>query len=199
MTSAADSQEKKSISQAFKSLWGKCRKPLVSVFVIYLAYCFWLMAWPTNDYFDAKGVLLHPVQKPLAYFGLYNSFKLFAPNPPGRNVSILFRVCFDDGTSRYWAFPRRRLMPFDSENSFDHYVYNYLFWRKNKLHFKVLADLARYIVRETDSGSQHPIEIDFIYRVTITPPAELGIGNPVPPPSQDLVFYSYAVSRRDLP
>jgi hypothetical protein len=198
MTSTADPKDKTSIAQAVRRFWEKSRKPLISVLIIYLVYCLWLMAWPFDKYFDARRKFLRPVGQLFAFVGLDVEYKLYAPDPPQSVSLFLFQVFFNDGTSTYWAFPRDKLAPWDPPGSFNRYVHMFLYWGTGKLYRKSRPDLARYIARENDSPNRHPIQIDFIEKAGLIPIPEQGIGKPLVQPTQDQKFFSYKVQERDL-
>ena len=184
--------------KSFSQRWEKVRKPVLSVLIAYVVYAFFLMAWPTNPYFDAKVVFLRPVSRPFYYFSLYNEFKLYAPEPPRQNTAIIFRVRFDDESSNYWVYPRDKLAPWDGEHSFDRYLDMYFFWSKGSLVRKCRPAFARYVARQNDSPSRHPIQVDLIERVRPIPVPEQGIGNLYGPIVQDIEFFSYRVKKEDL-
>jgi hypothetical protein len=200
MTSAAEPKETSSVAQAFKRFWGKFRKPLISIVIAYVVYGLTLMAWPTNPYFDPKPRFLRPIAWPFRFFGLYNEFKLYAPNPPMQNGSMLFRVSFDDGTSSFWVFPRDKLTPWDSDHSFDRYLHMYFFWNKNRLYRKARPDFARYIARQNDAPNRHPTLVEIIDRETLIPPPAQGIGQTDGQAViRDFTYFSYEVKKGDLP
>ncbi len=190
--------EKKSLVATYKQAWEKTRKPLLSVFIAFIVYGFWLMAWPTNPYFDPKVQFLKPVAEPFRFFGIYREFKLYAPTPPLKNFSIFFRISFDDGTGIDWVFPRQKLTPWDSPHSFDRYIQQYFFWEKVPIYHQIRTALARYVARQNNSQNKHPIRVEFISRVSLIPLPVAGTGKPSEQLPKDHQFFSYDVEPGDL-
>ncbi len=180
-------------------IWEKIRKPFISVLLAYISFGFVMMAWPTNPFFDPKPFLLRPIGFPFHYFWLYNEFRLYAPDPPRHDGSIYYVIHFDDGTVSNWFYPRSKMTPWDSEHSFDRYMCQYFWWNENAMTRRARPGLARYVARQNNSPTRHPVSVDFISRIHVVPDISVGVGNIYPQPFQDVQFYSYSLQPRDLP
>jgi hypothetical protein len=150
------------------------------------------MALPASWHW--KYPLLKPLFPTLDFFGLTYNFRFFSPNPPVVDIHLDFLVQFSDGTVANWQYHRKKLAPWDPDNSFQRCVQNYLWWDKQNL--IVFPDFARFVAKHSNRPDVHPIAIHFVAtEATIGAPAE---NKHVPDAVHKFTCFSYHVSANDL-
>jgi hypothetical protein len=155
------------------------------------------MCWPFDPHYNPRR-LLRSFNQLSTFLGINAELSLFAPNPPDMVGIVKFIVNFDDGTTEEWAFPRDKMMPWDSELSYRQYVHNALFWTNKRSLITIRPYEARYIARQTATATKRPVRVDFLLAQEPIPPPDEGIGKSLMQPQKYEVFFSYLVKPGDL-
>lgn len=80
----------------------KAKKILISAFLFFCGLVMLRASMPLQN--PVVGSLYRPVDSYLSFFSLYQSWRMFAPEPPKENAYISAEVEFDDGTKDTFTF-----------------------------------------------------------------------------------------------
>ena len=133
----------------------------------------------------------------LRYFGLFQKWDMFAPDPSKLNNYVGAVITYRDGSSSLWTFPRMENLGW-----FDEYVKErYRKYANDNLRLDtnqpIWPDAARYIARLNYRPQNPPVAVGLVRYWRFVPPP-----GPVETPSGDwsqYMFFHYDVAPGDLP
>lgn len=177
------------------SLWSRIRKPLISIFLIFhcSAVAIWLIPASTPQKLVKKIVAPY-----MYYFGLWQYWCVFAPEPKTYNVFITALIRYKDGTESIWEVPRAEKMGY-IERGFKE---RYRKWANESIYDpkykRSWPDAARWIARNHSKPGKVPESVSLIRHWAYIPSPEEGLGKPSPEPNEQFTFYEYRVKPEDL-
>lgn len=174
------------------------RKIAASTFIVAYICITTLSLLPVSK---LRNALLDPIRPVILYTGLWQSFILFAPDPPTSNVDLTARITLRDGQTFTWRRPdTSRLNLFErcekqrTVNFSTYYVnYNDVFQ----------PDFARYLARlyKPADASNVPTSVTFErHWADIPAPSSGALGVPTGPLSAqgNCVVSTYSIKPTDL-
>ena len=113
------------------------------------------------------------------YFGLYQYFWMYAPDPPKvYTIRIYADITYADGKQKTWELPR--LQTFKNDFYLHQSKHRYYQWKyylfDPKTNFRILPDTALFAARMNDDPKNPPVRVD-LYKdteVTLYPVADDG-------------------------
>jgi len=162
---------------------------ILSVFVTIYVYCMLLMVWPWPSSEATKDRLLGPAIPVLDFLGVWHRLRLFAPIPPQATGNVEFQVTYDDGTSENWTAERKQFAPGEKPDSYQRYYYYYVMWGWERKIDRLWPALAKYIGRQCDSPTRHPLWVVFVENYAWIRP----MGQVTPAPDIHTVLMNYHV------
>lgn len=178
-----------------KLSWQKLRKPAISAFVAVYAFAAFLWLLPGSPRRDD---FLRPLEPAILYLGLWQVYTMFAPNPRLFNPNIDVEMKCSDGTRLLWHYPRMEqfnLLERMQKERFRKYGYEHLNDDSEKM---LRTDFARWLARQCLATGKIPTTLTFIRRWADIPPPDKGLGKPLPPHSNEFIFFRYEVRPEDL-
>lgn len=176
-------------------VWNRCRKPLISLFILSYMVCIslWVMA-PSKRRDD----VIRSFEPAVLWAGLWQSYDVFSPNPRDINLDLEGLVTFDDGSTTIWKYPRMEQMGIVERVIHERWRklgHDHLNWEKEK---QLWPDFARFIARTVNSENKHPASVVLVRHWIAIPKPKDGFGKPLPPHTNRYEFYSYKVQEEDL-
>ncbi len=134
---------------------------LVSGFII---CCMYFMALWICPSFCGRDVLFQPAQAFSKYLGLELGFtRLFAPDPEIYNRFVKIVVTFDNKNRIYWQYePQPLLLNGLMQWRFSYYKWRYILLADKEIDKKLWKYVARFVARNADTSTSHPICIQFV-------------------------------------
>ena len=131
----------------------------------------------------------------LHYFGLWQGWNMFSPNPMNTNIEIEAAVLYADGVTRPFLFPA-----LGRQNALDAFMA--IPMRKMLVelpqHAWALPDMARFVARKADTRGYRPVQVTFTCFSAPLPPPEVGIHRPIPTRTSQQSLGTYRVAESDL-
>jgi hypothetical protein len=96
------------------------------------------------------------------FFGLWQTWKVFAPDPKDWNVYMSAIITLQDGTTKTWEFPRMEKLGFwerMKQERFRKWANDSVNDEKNSV---VWFDTARYIARQNYDPSNPPVAVTIV-------------------------------------
>jgi hypothetical protein len=131
---------------------------------------------------------------PLNYWGLYNSYGVFAPDPASYNQIFRAVVKFRDGKVKTWMFPY--LMQWKDDDcqrqfklAWEEWQY-YFLWSKDNL--VLVTDAAKYVAWLHRSPDNPPVAVTIFrdFSDIVPPVSETKPLPPLPQVSEEIMEYS---------
>ena len=179
--------------QAEQPIDSPFRRTVITLFIIFymLAVILWVLPWSRT-----RDALIKPITQQIYYTGIWQGFAVFAPDPRKENFRIYATIKYDDGNEKIWHYPAMEKLGVYERFLKEH-------WRKygndclngNNL---LWADFARWVARENDEQTKHPVTIALTRTRAETLPPEDGFGKPNPEQLEKYQFYLYRVLPEDL-
>ena len=85
------------------SAWHKVRTFVLSAFICWHLFCLFVWVSPPFPQQEQLATLVRPY---FMFFGLWQTWKVFAPDPKDWNVYMSAIIVLQDGTTKTWEFPR---------------------------------------------------------------------------------------------
>lgn len=168
-------------------------RAFVSAFIVFylVAVIIWICPWSR-----AKETLVKPYEEQMYFFGCWQGFAVFAPDPRKVNFRIHAKITYDDGSVFVWHYPAMEKLGFFERYYREHYRKfgndclnsTELLWR----------DFARFVARKNDRAGKHPVTVALTRTWADVLPIEKGMGKPNPEQSEKYQFYLYKVESGDL-
>ena len=143
-------------------LMSKIVRVVLSVFVAAYLLAFLAVGSPYSPLTGAWCNILRP---PFNYFGLFNNFGVFAPNPATYNQEFRAVIQFKDGTKKSWKFPS--LLDWKSNDVMKQKKLPWVEWEYYFLwdpqNVVLLPDAAQYLAYQHRNPQNPPVKVN-IYR-----------------------------------
>ncbi|MBX9772113.1 MAG: hypothetical protein K2X29_12120 [Candidatus Obscuribacterales bacterium] len=172
---------------------------LMVVITAYVVSAF-IVASPESSFRNWYASAVKPF---LHYFGLYNTFAPFSPDPPQRNEKFDAIVRIDDGTTKTWT-------NLTAQNSTEvggvvtHSVDRWrqmlwpVYWSSVTTTQEQLVDAARFVAKLFDNGRNRPVEVR-LFKEEIPIVFPTGVVDKVPTmPPKRVELIRYRVAPEDL-
>ncbi|HXS96060.1 MAG TPA: hypothetical protein VN736_15750 [Candidatus Limnocylindrales bacterium] len=134
----------------------------------------------------------------MLYFGLFQKWDMFAPDPTKLNSYIDAVVTYRDGQTSKWGFPRMEELGIVDkyfEERYRKYMNDNLRLDTNS---GLWPDAARYIARANNRAGDPPVLVTLVRHWSIVPPPGPD-GEPGYVPWSQFEFFHYTVAPGDLP
>jgi hypothetical protein len=148
---------------------------------------------------DIWELLPKPVQRALsnvhgavAFVGMWQSFRVFAPNPRRNNASLYAIVTYAGNSSALWYYPRvERFGFFQGMAKFRYrkFLYEHLTVDRNVL----APDFARYVARQNRKDGKMPSQVTLIVETEPIVAPEVALKAPTSAQSRSWVLFTYKV------
>lgn len=136
----------------------------------------------------------HIFKEPFNYWGLYNSYGVFAPDPAYYDQLFRAVVKFKDGSSKTWIFPYLRQWKDDDcqrqfKLAWEEWQY-YFVWSKDNA--VLLTDAAKYVAWLYRNPENPPVEVSIFrdFSDIVLPAIDAKPMPPLPKASERLLEYS---------
>jgi len=182
-------------NEVVKDIWLKIRLPVISAFIVYhlLALTIWL--WPPSL---LRTALLPPFYNYIAFFGLWQRWNVFAPDPKNWNQYLTATIVFADHSKKVWEFPRMERFDVLSRMQKERYRK----WSHEGVNdfsqSRIWPDTARYIARLNYSAQNPPVMISLTRHWSWIPAPVGGPHREIKDAGGQYTFFTYAVSPQDL-
>ena len=182
---------------AKKRLLETLTRVAANLFILFFICRSIFICWPFDQQYNPRH-LLSAFSELSISLALDANLALFSPNPPNVISAVKFAIYFDDGTTEEWKFPGDKMLPWDSDNSYQQYIRNALFWSERRALIRQYKYEARYIAKRVATAEKHPVRIYFYRASTTIAPPETGIGHSLMQAEDFRLIYSYLVKPGDL-
>lgn len=172
---------------------------ILNLFIVLYSTGAFIMCTPPSVCHD---VLVAAIKPAFNYFGLYQYFWMYAPDPPKVNsIRIGADITFADGSHKEWQFPRLQ----DYKNDFylhqsKHRYYQWKYYLYDPIgNSEMLPDAALYAARMTNSDPKNPPVRVELFQTTIEtayPMMDDGIVRTETFPEK--TFFTYAIKPGEL-
>lgn len=174
-----------------KRLWGKLRKPLISLFIVWNVTAIALVLSP---HFPWRPSLLKPLLPYLFATGLFQGYGVFVPRPHVYSLYFTAEIIFSDGSQATW-----RNVKMEELNLLERFQKErYRKWSRQNMDTskptRWWPETAAYIARLYNKDGKTPIEVRLVRHRTDTPAP----GSSEQNPTIHDVFYIHKIVPEDL-
>lgn len=144
---------------------------------------------------DPQLIIWKPASSYIYFFGLWQNWSLFAPEPKKYNIHLSAVITFNSGKTTVCEFPRmEKLSVFERP-----WKERYRKWANENLYEeKFWPDAARFIARMHCSSNQVPVSVALVRHWSDIPPPRKPHVNASADSEQQNVFFTYKVAPGDL-